>query len=591
LNITANLLELNYRSMSPVKTLFNLFRYEKKNVILAIVLLVIKHSPALFLPLIIGNVINAIVHSDGNTWHSIILNSIFIMFLFIQNLFTHTWFVKSLSRAVRSVEKSLRHALVKRMQELSISFHDNFESGRLQSKVLRDVESVEILSRQLVNAVFTGIINILFSIVVTLMYDWLVALFYLITIPLATLLIQKFRVKMRKSNLEYRSEIENMSARVSEMVQMIPIARAHALEETEIRQMDEQFEKVRSGGIRLDVVNAFFGASTWVTFQIFQFACLIVTAFMAWYGRIGIGDVVMYQGFFAMIINSVNMIITILPELNRGFDSIRSLGEILECPDIELNQGKEPVDMVQGEIEFENVRFEYQPEVPVLKSVSFNARPGECVAFVGASGAGKSTIMNLIIGYRRPQQGRILLDGRNMTDLDLRTYRQYISVVPQNILLFSGSVRENILYGIDQETVSDDWFDHILEVSRLKEFVFDLPQGLDTRIGEYGNRLSGGQKQRIAIARSLIRDPRIILFDEATSALDSESEKHIQDALTGMIKGRTTFMIAHRLSTILKADRIIVLKNGEIAESGSFQELLERKGIFEKFYKLQIGSN
>lgn len=555
------------------------------------ILLIIKHSPALFLPLIIGNVINAIVHSDGNTWNSIILNSVFIMFLFVQNLFTHTWFVKSLSKADRSVEKSLRHALVKRMQELSISFHDNFESGRLQSKVLRDVESVEVLTRQIFNAVLTGILNILFSIVVTLMYNWQVALFYLATIPLATLLIQKFRVKMMKSNQEYRSQIENMSARVNEMVQMIPVARAHALEETEIRQMDEQFERVRSGGIRLDVVNAFFGASTWVTFQIFQFACLIVTALLAFYGRIGVGDVVMYQGFFAMIINSVNMIITILPELNRGFDSIRSLGEILECPDIELNQGKEIIDEIHGHICFENVYFAYQSENPVIRSISFEAKPGECIAFIGASGAGKSTIMNLIIGYRRPQQGRILLDGKDMTNLDLRTYRRYISVVPQNILLFSGSVRENILYGIDQEKISDDWLDYILEVSRINEFISDLPQGLDTRIGEYGNRLSGGQKQRIAIARSLIRDPRIILFDEATSALDSESERHIQDALTGMIQGRTTFMVAHRLSTILKANRIIVLENGEIAESGSFDELMLKQGLFEKYYRLQVGAN
>jgi ATP-binding cassette, subfamily B, bacterial len=582
-------LELNYRSMSPVKTLINLFRNERKNVILSILLLTIKHSPALFLPVIIGNVINAILHADANTWHKIYLNSAFISFLFFQNIFTHTWFVKSLSKAIRSVEKSLRHALVKRMQELSISFHDNFESGRLQSKVLRDVESVEILSRQLVNAVFTGILNILFAIIVTLMYDWLVAAFYLITIPLASFLIHRFRESMVKSNLEYRTQIENMSARVSEMVQMIPISRAHALEETEIRQMDEQFERVRWGGIRLDVVNAFFGASAWVTFQMFQFACLIVTALMAYYGRIRIGDVVMYQGFFAMIINSVSTIITIFPELNRGFDSIRSLGDILESPDIEQNQGKSIVEKVEGRFTFDNVWFAYQQDNFVLKSFSLEVKPGECIAFVGASGAGKSTLMNLIIGYRRPAKGRILLDSKDMSLLDLRSYRHYISVVPQNIVLFSGSVKENILYGIDQDSVPDQWFDHILEVSRLKEFVFDLPEGLNTRIGEYGNRLSGGQKQRIAIARSLIRNPRVILFDEATSALDAESEKHIQDALSDMIKERTTFMVAHRLSTIRMANRIIVLENGEVAESGNFQELINKNGLFAKNYNLQAG--
>jgi ATP-binding cassette subfamily B protein len=589
LKISASLLELNYSSMSPVMTLKKLFRKERKNITLAFIFLTIKHSPALFLPIIIGNVINAVIHVDAGTWHKVFLNSVFIICMFFQNIFTHTLYVKKLSRAIRSVEKSLRHALVKRMQELSIAFHDNFESGRLQTKVLRDVESVEILSRQLVNVVFIGFLNILFAVIVTLAYDWVVAVFYFATIPLAAFLIQKFRIRMVKSNQEYRSQIENMSARVNEMVQMIPIARAHALEENEIMQMDEQFERVRWGGIRLDAVNALFGASAWVTFQVFQFVCLIVTALMAYYGRVQVGDVVMYQGFFAMIINSVSTIIMILPEINRGFDSIRSLGDVLECPDIEENKGKNIVEQVDGGFTFEDVWFAYQPGSYVLKSFSLDVKPGECIAFTGASGVGKSTLMNLVIGYRRPEKGRILLDGKDMSGLDLRTYRRYISVVPQNIVLFSGSVKENILYGIDQESVPDEWFDHILEVSRLKEFVFNLPDGLDTRIGEYGSRLSGGQKQRIAIARSLIRNPRVILFDEATSALDADSEKHIQDALSGMIQGRTAFIVAHRLSTIRMANRIIVLENGGIAESGNFQELINKNGLFAHNYSLQLG--
>ncbi len=577
--------------MSPVKTFIALFRAEHRNVILALVLLIIKHSPALFLPVIIGNVINAIVHADGTTWNRIIWNSAFITFLFIQNIFTHTLFVKSLSKAIRSVEKSLRSALVKRMQELSIAFHEGFESGRLQTKVLRDVESVEILARQMANAVFTGLLNIVFAVVVTLLYNVYVAAFYVLTIPLATLLIQRFRTKMARSNEAYRNELENMSARVNEMVQMIPITRAHALEETEINSMDEHFERVRWGGIRLDIINALFGASAWVTFQVFQFICLIVTALMAYYKLIQVGDVFMYQGFFAMIINSVNTIITILPELNRGFDSIRSLGEILECPDIEENQGKSTVDDVQGDFQFQNVTFSYTKRAEVLHSLSLDIKQGECIAFVGASGAGKSTLMNLIIGYLRPVKGTILIDGKDMSTLDLRTYRRFISVVPQNIILFSGTIKENILYGLDKEIVTEEWFNHILNVSNVDQFLKDLPQGIDSRIGEYGNLLSGGQKQRIAIARSLIRNPKIILFDEATSALDAESEKHIQDALVNLVKGRTTFMVAHRLSTVKIANRIIVLDKGNIVESGSPSELISKGGLFARYYNLQRNVN
>lgn len=584
-----NLLELNYRSVHPLKTLYNLFRNERKNIFLALFFLSIKHSPALILPIVIGNVINAIVKADSSTWHNITINSIVILVLLIQNIPTHTWFIKSLSRANRAVEKSLRHALVKRMQELSLSFHDQFESGRLHSKIIRDVESVELLSRQLVNSVFTAFLNILFSVVATLLYNYIVAVFYLLTVPLAAFLMNRFRERMAKSNKEYRSQIENMSARVSEMVQMIPVTRAHGLEETEIRQMDEQFERVRWGGIRLDVINAFFGASAWVTFQVFQFICLIVTALMAYFHYIEVGHVVMYQGFFALIVNSVNLIVMIMPELNRGFDSIKSLGEILECPDIEQNQGKAPVEKVSGAFEFQNVWFAYKKDRYIFESFNLKIEPGECVAFVGASGAGKSTLMNMIIGYRRPEKGKILLDEKDMAELDLRTYRRCISVVPQNIILFSGSIKENILYGIDEGSVNEDFFKHILQVSRVDEFVHSLPEGVQTSIGEYGNRLSGGQKQRIAIARCLIRDPRVILFDEATSALDAQSEKYIQDALAGMIKGRTTFMVAHRLSTIRMADRIVVIDNGKIIETGSFSELVNSGGLFSGFYNLQSG--
>ncbi|NJK85224.1 MAG: ABC transporter ATP-binding protein [Bacteroidales bacterium] len=502
----------------------------------------------------------------------------------------HTRFIRRLSMANRAVEKSLRYALVKRMQELSLSFHDFFDSGRLHSKIIRDVESVELLSRQLMNTVFTASLNITFSFIATLLHNYFVALLYLLTIPLSGLLIYRYRKKMVKSVEEYRAQIENMSARVSEMVQMIPITRAHGLEETEIRQMDEQFERVRSGGIKLDVINAYFGASAWVSFQVFQFISLIVTAFMALKGYIKVGDVVMFQGFFSLIINSVNVMVMIMPELNRGFDSIRSLGEILECPDIEQNQGKAPVDAVNGEIRFSNVSFSYKKGREVIQSFNLDIHPGECIAFVGASGAGKSTLMNLVIGYRRPEKGQIFLDGKDMAELDLRTYRRYISVVPQNIILFSGTIRENILYGIEQDSVDMDFFTKILKIARVDEFINQLPKGLETTIGEYGNRLSGGQKQRIAIARSLIRDPKIILFDEATSALDTESERHIQDALKDMIKGRTTFMVAHRLSTIRMADKIIVLENGKVIETGNFSELVKKGGQFYDYYKLQYES-
>jgi ATP-binding cassette subfamily B protein len=584
---SATLLESNFRKTTPFRALLQIFKPERKNIIIALVVLAIKHSPALFLPVIIGNVINAVIDHGPGTFHSILWNSVFILILLVQNIFTHTMFIRYLSKANRSVEHNVRYALVKRMQELSIAFHDNFESGRLQTKVLRDAESIEILSRQLANAVFIGLLNVAFALVATIIYDWLVALFFFLTVPMSVLITKFFQKRMAQTNQEYRIQLETMSARVNEMVQMIPITRAHAAEDVEIRQMGRQLQKVKEKGMRLDVLNAIFGASSWVSFQTFQFVCLLVTAYMAYKGRLEVGQVVMFQGFFAMIINSVNTIITILPEVNRGLDSVNSLGEILECPDIELNEGRKKVEHVKGHFRFERVCFGYDNDHHALVDFSLEVQPGECIAVIGESGSGKSTLMNLIIGYRRPNEGKIWLDNVNTQEIDLRTYRRHLAVVPQNIVLFSGSVRDNILYGIDHINISEERIREVVRMAKLDELVSQLPQGINTLIGEHGDKLSGGQKQRIAIARALIRDPRVIIFDEATSALDVESEQYIQESIEEMIKGRTTFIVAHRLSTIRKANRIVVLHKGSIAEAGTHAELLARKGIYAKMVSMQ----
>ena len=222
-----------------------------------------------------------------------------------------------------------------------------------------------------------------------------------------------------------------------------------------------------------------------------------------------------------------------------------------------------------------------------LKGINMEIMKGEKIVIFGPSGSGKSTLMNLIIGYRRPTSGAIWLDNINTKEIDLRTYRRYLAVVPQNIVLFSGSVRENILYGIEHFNIPEGRLLEIVRMAKLDELIAQLPDGIDTLIGEHGDKLSGGQKQRIAIARALIRDPRVIIFDEATSALDVESEKFIQDSIVEMIKGRTTFIVAHRLSTIRKADRVVVMQRGQIAETGTHAELLAAKGIYARMVAMQ----
>jgi ATP-binding cassette subfamily B protein len=265
---------------------------------------------------------------------------------------------------------------------------------------------------------------------------------------------------------------------------------------------------------------------------------------------------------------------------------MRSIAEVLQESDVELNAGRQPVAAVSGELRFDGLQFRYpESKRPALDGIDLTISPGETVAFVGPSGSGKSTTLNVVLGFLRPTSGRLLLDGVDMQTLDLRTFRSRVSVVPQESVLFEGSIRDNVTYGVND--ISDETVLQALRDANALEIVDALPDGWDTVVGERGARLSGGQRQRIAIARALIRNPRVLLLDEATSALDGESEKLVQDAVERLMAGRTTLIVAHRLSTIRAADRIAVLDRGKLVEIGSHDELLAANGRYTKLHAAQ----
>ena len=240
---------------------------------------------------------------------------------------------------------------------------------------------------------------------------------------------------------------------------------------------------------------------------------------------------------------------------------------------------------LKGEYEFKDVYFSYEDDQPLLRGLNLSVKEGETLAIVGESGSGKSTILNLVLGFNLPKQGEVLVDGEDITKINLHSYRKILAVVPQNSVMFTGTIRENITYGM--QNVDEEKLKTVLDAALLTDFINSLPQGIDTPLEEHGANLSGGQRQRLSIARALIRDPKVIIFDEATSALDSVSEKEIQKAINNLSKDRTTFIVAHRLSTIRDADRIAVIKNGVCAEIGTFEELMEKKGEFYKMQTLQ----
>lgn len=577
--VSNHFLEKRYSGEHPLRTLLALLGNDRKKLFFAAIFEIIKHSPVWVMPLLTASVIDLLSKPPADLFAQLMIRMGLMVFVIVQNIPNQIIFIRFLSTTARNLEMNLRSSVVVRLQQLSINFLKSQSTGVLHTKLMRDVETIQ----QLLMGVFESFLMAFASITVALITTTVRApaflLVYVLIVPVSVVLMKNLRQPIQDRNTEFRHEVEGMSARLMEMTNLIPVTRAHGLEEQEISQVTRRLEQVRNAGIRLDSINAVFGSTAFVVFMLCN---LLVLGTAAWiYARqwipLTLGDVILLTGYFNSLTSAVLSLLNLLPQVTRGLDAVRSVGEILECEDIEQNQGKQVVQAVSGKIDFEQVHFSYPgTHEAAIYDFDLQVKPGETIAIVGPSGAGKTTILNLVIGFLRPDSGRILLDGRDMAELDLRTYRRFLSVVPQETLLFDGSIRENVTYGAGP--ISETMLSQALRDANAEEFVRDLPDGWDTVIGERGARLSGGQKQRLAIARALIRNPRVLILDEATSALDTISEGLIQSALARLMQGRTTFVVAHRLSTIRAASRIIVMKDGRIVETGTHEDLLSAGG-------------
>lgn len=570
----------------PMQILLGLYKGNYHKFFLAVIFFFIKHAPVWVLPIVTANIINDITSGSPETYQNIIIQAMIMIVLVALNVPMNYMYTRYKSLATRYAETGLRRALVRKLQQLSISYHKETQSGRLQSKIMRDVEAVETLSTQMFLSILNIALNIAIALIVTINKSLVVFIFFLLTTPIAAATMVFFRNVMKKRNNEFRKEMEETSARVMEMVELIPVTRAHALEEEEVQKMSGQLFAVAEKGYRLDVIQSLFGSVGWAIFQIFQVVCLGFTGFLAIKGTVMPGDITLYQSYFATIVSQVSSLMSLIPTIAKGIESVNSIGEVLLEDDIEQNEGKEIIKDIYGEFDFKDVTFRYNNiDRPVLHNLNLHVDKGETIALVGESGAGKSTILNLVIGFNQVNSGEVLIDGHNMKDIDLRSYRKYLAVVPQTSILFSGTIRDNITYGFDN--VDEATLDEIVKAANLTDLINSLPDGLDTMVGEHGGKLSGGQRQRISIARALIRNPKVIVLDEATSALDSISEKLIQEALNNLTKDRTTFIVAHRLSTIKDADKIAVIADGHCVEYGTYDELMNLKGEFYQMKKIQ----
>ncbi|MCR4739072.1 MAG: ABC transporter ATP-binding protein/permease [Lachnospiraceae bacterium] len=564
---------------NSLRTLVGLYKGKYHCFALSALFYIIKHSPTWILPISTANIINYVTEGVPDAGRLIILNAAVLAVLLILNFPMNYFHVHFRASAIRSVEAGLRNALIKKIQSISILTEKDIESGRLQSKIIRDVEAIETLSDQLFVNLINIIVNLTVALSVTVVKSRVVFLFFLLLVPVAATVVYLFKKPIKTHNQRFRKMVEATGARVMEMVELVPVTRAHALETKEVERMEQYVNDIAKEGYQLDMVQTNFGAVSWVSFQLFQVVCLVFTSFLALKSMIHTGDVVLYQSYFTTIVGQITSLLNLIPTISKGLESVNSIGEVLMLEDTEENEGKYEIRDLKGNFLFNHVSYRYPGnDKNVIKDLNFSVRAGETVAFVGESGAGKTTVINLIIGFILPAEGRLLVEGVPIEEINLHTYRENLAVVPQNTVLFSGTIRENILYGTDG--VDDETLNRVIDEAGLRSVINKLPDGLDTRVGEHGDRLSGGQKQRISIARALIRDPKIIILDEATSALDAISEKEVSGALDSISFSRTTFIVAHKLSTVKNADKIIVMNEGEIVEEGSFDELIERRGYF-----------
>lgn len=573
------------KGRGTISTILHLYKGNYLNIALYALFFFIKSLPGWIIPLITSAVIDIATNRPADAAKRLIICGIIALVVLVENIPTHTLAMTFLSRAQRSIEAGLRGAIIRKLQQLSITFHKETESGKIQSKVMRDVETIEGFLTSVLHNVFMAATNMGVMLVIVINKNIYIFLMFLFCVPCAVFVSAAFRKKMRKQSHDFRKKIEKTASDVFDMEELIPVTRAHALEKHEIKRLTESVTDIAESGYKFDKINAVFGSVNWVVFSIFQMVCLFFTGLLALKSIISIGEVSLYQSYFTTIIGQVSNLISLLPVISKGIESVNSIGELLNSHDVENNDDKLKLTSLNGSYKFENVHFKYDEQTPVLNDFSLTVNAGETVALVGESGSGKSTVLNLVIGFNQIENGSFKIDGINADEIDMRSYRQFISVVPQNSILFSGTIRENITYG--RKNVTEEMLNYAVRAAQLESVINKLPYGIDTPVGEHGAKLSGGQRQRISIARAIIRDPKVIIFDEATSALDSATEVEIQKAIENLTENRTTFIVAHRLSTIRNADKIAVMDDGRCVEFGTYDELISKKGRFYQLKTLQ----
>lgn len=538
----------------------------------------------LYIPWIIKDMIDEVLADKNGTMLNWIAASIIAIFV-VRGLF---WYGQNylMSYVGQSVIIDIRAAVFKKLQRLSVSFYDKNKTGTIMSYVTNDVNALQsAMVENTIEMITEGFI-LIGSVVAMIYLDWRLTLFTVCTFPVVLWFMEFFGKKIRKTGGRIQECTADITSVLQESVASARVIKSFVREDYEVDRVDVE----NRANFRANMKNAQLMATLT---PVVELVAAIGVTMIIWYGgnnvingTITAGSLVAFLTYAVNISNPIKRLTRVIGNIQKALAAAQRVFMIIDMPEeIAESRDAKQLPEVSGKVEFQNVSFAYDDKGNVITDLSFSVKPGEVIAIVGPSGAGKSTIANLLPRFYDVNKGDIKIDGHSVREVTLDSLREQVGIVPQETMLFNGSVYNNILYGRLDATKEE--IEAAAKAANAHDFIMQLTDGYETKLGDRGVNLSGGQRQRIAIARAILKNPRILILDEATSALDTESERVVQEALDRLMVGRTSFVIAHRLSTVKNADKILVLEKGNLVESGTHDELLALDGLYAHLYKIQ----